>query len=56
VADEIVEGVRNAEDEGWRAWKLAATMPPVDVAKRDPQPHGRSFGRETGADTKRLGL
>jgi len=55
-ADEIVEGVRNAEDERRRAWKLAVTTLRVEVAKRATQPQGRSFGRETGADTKRLGL
>jgi hypothetical protein len=46
VADETVEGVRNAED-GWRrGWDLVVTTLLVDVAKREGNPKEGALGRE----------
>jgi hypothetical protein len=42
MADQTVEGVRNAEDGRQRVWNPVATMTPAEVAKRERQPHGRS--------------
>jgi hypothetical protein len=46
VADQTVEGVRNAEDGWWRGWNLVTTTPQAEVAKRDGNPKEGAQRRE----------
>jgi len=46
VADETVEGVRNAEDGGWWAWNPITTTLQVDAAMREGNPTEGALGRK----------